>query len=181
MQKKKIALFGSVNMLCNGAILTATAVVIAYVCKFFTIGMSIRVTFENLPIILAGYAYGPVMGLTVGACSDLINTAVSRYGLGGTNPILTIGAASVGLCAGFMSRLLSKFKSNLRLGASVGVAHVVGNMLIKSAGIMIFYGTPIIGVLPRIPLYTVIAVIEYILLRIITRSSAVKRVMGDLL
>ena len=181
MNQKKVGLFGSVRVLCNAAILTAVAVVIAYVCKFFTIGTSIRITFENLPIILAGYVYGPWVGLAVGGCADFINTAVSQYGLGGLNPILTLGAASVGLMSGIFSRVIPKGKPDLRLVLSVASAHIVGNMLIKSAGLMIWYGTPIISVLPRIPLYTLIGAVEFVLLRVITRSSAMKKAMGETL
>ena len=74
--------------LCSVAILTALTVVIAYLCKFLTITPTVRVTFENLPIILAGFAYGPVAGFMTGAAADLISTMISQFG-GQINPILT--------------------------------------------------------------------------------------------
>ena len=174
MQNKKIKMFGSLKVLCSSAILTALAVVIAYLCKFLTLTPTIRITFENLPIILCGYLFGPFTGLACGLCADLLNTAVSQYGIGGINPIITLGAASVGFFAGFS---YSK-KPKLRLFFAVFISHITGNILIKSAGLMIYYGTPIIGVLPRLPLYIAIASIEFILLLFITKSKGLTKAMG---
>lgn len=171
--QKKIKLFGNLRVLCAAAILTALAVAIAYVCKFMTFG-SIRITFENLPIILSGYLYGPVVGMLVGLASDLLNTAVSQYGIGGINPIITLGAATVG----FMSGLRYSKKPVIRLGTAVGQAHIFGNMIIKSIGLMVMYSYPLAAVLPRIPLYIIIGIIEFTLLYFITRSNALKKVMG---
>ncbi|MBE6573024.1 MAG: folate family ECF transporter S component [Ruminococcaceae bacterium] len=171
--KRKIKLFGNMKVLCTAAILTALAVVIAYLCKFMTFG-SIRITFENLPIILSGYLFGPWVGLIVGLASDLLNTAVSQYGIGGINPIITLGAATVG----FMAGLPYSKKNGLRLGIGVVLAHILGNMIIKSIGLKVFYSYPLVALLPRVPLYAVIGIIEFFLLYFITRSSALTRAMG---
>ena len=125
--RENIRGFKGLRALCFSALLCAAAVVIAYLCKALTIGNSIRITFENLPIILCGYAFGPIAGLLCGACADFLNTAVSQYGLGGLNPILTAGAAVVGLCAGLMPRILPRrTNDSLRLCLSVLCAHVMG-------------------------------------------------------
>lgn len=177
MQKKKsIRIFGNVKTLCIAATLTAVTVVIAYLCKFLTITPNIRLTFENLPIIFAGFVFGPWIGLSVGLCADLISSLIF-YGAGGINPLITLGAGCVGLFAGMMSKILPQKQEILRLGTSVAIAHIIGNMIIKSAALMIWYGTPVIGVLPRIPLYTVIAVIEFCMLLPIVKSGAVKRMI----
>lgn len=178
MQKKNnIKLFGSTRTLCIAAVLTAATVVIAYLCKFLTSpDGSLRITFENLPIIFAGFVFGPYIGLAVGTCADLLSSLIF-YGAGGINPLITLGAGCVGLFAGIMARTVPKKIFALRLGLSVAVAHIVGNMIVKSAALMIWYGTPIIGVLPRIPLYTVIALIEFFVLLPIVKSKAFKRMI----
>ncbi|MBE6686203.1 MAG: folate family ECF transporter S component [Ruminococcaceae bacterium] len=174
MQKKKIRLFGTLKVLCSAAILTALAVVTAYLCKMLTITPSIRITFENLPIILSGYLFGPVTGFATGVCADLLNTAVSQYGIGGINPIITLGAGAVGFFAG----LPYSKNHKLRLPAAVALSHITGNMIIKSAGLMLYYSLPLAGVLPRLPLYAVIGAVEYLLLYFITKSTALRRAMG---
>ncbi len=178
MQKKEnIRIFGNIKTLCIAATLTAAAVVIAYLCKFLTTpDGNLRITFENLPIIFAGFIFGPWVGVSVGLCADLLS-ALIFYGAGGINPLITLGAGCVGLFAGIISRVLPQNKDILCLGASVACAHIIGNMTVKSAALMIWYGTPVLGVLPRIPLYAVIATVEFCLLLPIVKSSAIKRMI----
>ena len=180
--RENIRGFRGLRALCFSALLCAAAVVIAYLCKALTIGNSIRITFENLPIILCGYAFGPVAGLLCGACADFLNTAVSQYGLGGLNPILTAGAGVVGLCAGLMPRILpKKTNENLRLGLSVLCAHVMGNMIVKSLGLYIYYRTPLAVLAIRIPLYLTIAAVEFLLLGLLLRSRGIRKALGGYL
>lgn len=174
--QKKIKLFGSVEVLCAAAILSALTTIIAFICKGFTIAPFLRVSFENLPIIFSGIAFGPVVGFAVGVCADLISGLVV-YG-GGWLPGVTLGAGCVGLFAGFMPLILPIKNSYVKLGFSVLIPHIIGNMLIKSATFMIAYGTPIVQLWLRIPLYIVIAIIEYLLLVVITKNSTVKRILS---
>lgn len=177
--KKNIRIFSNVRMLCIAATLTAATVVIAYLCKFLTTpDGNLRITFENLPVIFAGFLFGPWVGLAVGLCADLLS-ALIFYGAGGINPIITLGAGCVGLMSGIMSKLPIK-KTIPSLALSVSAAHITGNMLIKSAGLMIWYGSPFISVLPRIPLYTIIGSVEFLILLPIVKSSAIKRITGDI-
>ncbi|MBR5514852.1 MAG: folate family ECF transporter S component [Clostridia bacterium] len=173
MQKNNIRLFGTLKVLCSAAILTALTVVIAYLCKFLTVTDQIRITFENLPIILCGYLFGPFVGLATGLCADLLSASLF-YGVGGINPIITLGAGAVGFFAG----IPYVKKPKLRLFFAVALAHIIGNMIIKSAGFIIYYGTPFVGVLPRIPIYAVIAATEFVLLWFITKSKALAKAMG---
>ena len=174
--QKKINLFGSVKVLCGAAILSALTTIIAFICKSFTIAPFLRVSFENLPIIFSGIAFGPLVGFAVGVCADLISGLVV-YG-GGWLPGVTLGAGCVGLFAGLINSFLPLKKDYVKLGFSVLVPHIIGNMLIKSATFMIAYGTPIVQLWLRVPLYTVIAVIEYCLLLVITKNSTVKRMIS---
>ncbi|MBR6513583.1 MAG: folate family ECF transporter S component [Clostridia bacterium] len=175
-KENRIRLFGSIKVLCTSAILTSMAVAIAYICKIVFPEGSIRITFENLPIIFAGFMFGPWVGLAVGLCTDLISS-IAFYGLGRINPLITAGAGLVGLMSGLMSVLRIK-SSFTRLLLSVFTAHIMGNMIVKSIGLMLWYHMPVIQVLPRIPLYTVIAVIEFCLLSYIVKSNAIRRMIS---
>lgn len=177
MQKKnRIGLFGSVRVLCAAAILCALTTVIAFICKGFTVGNSLRVTFENLPIIFSGYVFGPLVGLAVGVCSDLI-TGIAVYG-GGWIPGITLGAGCVGFFAGLTGKLIPSGNKFVHLGISVFIPHIIGNMIIKSLALLMTYGTPFIQLIIRIPLYTVIALAEYLLLLVITNNTTVKRMIS---
>lgn len=177
MSKSKNSLFLSVRELCAVALLTACATAIAYICKSFTITPYLRVTFENLPLILTGYLFGPWAGLVAGLTSDFLNTLVT-YGLGQLNPILTLGAGVVGFTAGAVSRWIIPKKGTVQLAVSVAAAHVAGNMIVKSVGLMIYFSYPILLVLPRIPLYICIGTIEFFFLYVLLRNKGVQKMLG---
>ena len=73
MQKKPNTL-SRTQTVTTVAMLTALSVIIGIVCKnFFTFNVYYRVTFENLPIILAGIAFGPFYGAACGICADIVS------------------------------------------------------------------------------------------------------------
>ncbi len=179
MAKKQKRVFKKVKTLCACALLCAAAVSIAYVCKFLTVG-SIRITFENLPIILSGIFFGPVAGLLTGLAADLTSTVISHYGLGGLNPIITLGAASIGFIAGAVFRFPKINKIGIKALLAVFSAHLVGNMLIKSAGLMIYYSYALPAVLPRIPLYVIIGSIEYAIILVLLKNKGITKTVEKL-
>ncbi len=179
MAKKQTKAFGKVKNLCACALLCALAVAIAYVCKFMTFG-SIRITFENLPIILAGIFFGPVAGLMTGICADLVSTAISFYGLGGLNPIITLGAGSIGLVSGILFRLPKIKKDGIKVFLAVSGAHIAGNMLIKSIGLKIYFGYALPLLLLRVPTYILIGAIEFVIILILTKNKGVMKTVGKL-
>ena len=73
---------------------------ISFVCgKFlaFNIGDTVRFSFENLPIILCGMAFGPAVGALTGLAADIIGCILRGYAI---NPVLTFAAAFIGFSSG---------------------------------------------------------------------------------
>lgn len=153
------------------AMMTALSVVIALVCKtYFTFG-AIRITFENLPVILSGVILGPFYGAVVGIASDLISAPLSGFGI---NPVITLGAATVGFVAGLVFKFLpkgAKFVSSL---ASVMSAHIVGSMIVKSLGLLM-YAYPLQMIFFRVPLYSAIGLAESYLVFCILKNKAISK------
>ena len=75
----KIGIFGTVSSLTMAAMLTAMSVVIGIFCKSLLNfgGGLFRITFENLPILMAGIMFGPVVGGVVGAATDILSYLLS--------------------------------------------------------------------------------------------------------
>lgn len=172
----KKTVFPNVRALTVAAMLTAMSVVIGIVCKtFLNFGNGLfRVTFENLPILLAGILYGPVVGAAVGAASDLVSYLLSAQTYP-PNLIVTAGAAAIGAVSGTVSRLLRKSGKQYTTGGIVfaaGAAHVVGSMIIKPLGLFQFYRW---AVLVRIPLYLVIAPLEILIVCCLFRRASFRR------
>ena len=160
----------NVNVLVLAAFMTALSVVIGWVCKtYLTFGDgSIRITFENTPVILAGIWLGPIVGAVVGAASDVISALLSGYSI---NPIITVGAASVGLASGLVFRLLKNGKGMLKIASSVFSAHVLGSVAIKSYGLYLYGYAVIMQV--RVPLYIGIALAETYIIYILYKNKGV--------
>ena len=157
------------------AMLTAMSVVIGIFCKSLLDfgGGLYRITFENLPILISGIMFGPIVGGVVGAATDIISYLLSpqTYPI---NLLVTLGAASIGVISGIASRYIFKGRTSARIIFSCLSAHLVGSMIIKPIGLFAFYGW---AVLWRVPMYLVIAPIEIILICAMRRNSAAKKLI----
>lgn len=67
--------FGSIQVLIMMALFIALSIVLGKQLSF-TAG-PFRISFENLTVLMAGIFFGPLAGLTVGACADLIGACLS--------------------------------------------------------------------------------------------------------
>jgi ECF transporter S component (folate family) len=95
----------SLIRLSVSAMLIGISVVVGALCReYLTFGVFVRITFENLPIILCGVLFGPVYGLCAGLCTDLVSSVATAQDI---NPIITLGAASVGFVSGAVMAVAS--------------------------------------------------------------------------
>jgi ECF transporter S component (folate family) len=165
----------SIIMLTLSAMLIAMSVVIGIFCKTFLnfAGGLFRITFENLPIILSGIMFGPVIATVVGVATDLISYLLSPQ-IYPPNLVVTLGAATIGFLSGFISHVLIKKRGCTQIIVSRAVAHVIGSMIIKSIGLFSFYSW---AVLWRVPTYFVIAAIEIIILCLLYKNSTFRRLI----
>lgn len=168
----------SVRYLVLAAMLTALSVVIGMLCKSFLnfAGGLFRITFENLPILLAGVFLGPLAGGLVGLTSDLVSYFLSPQ-IYPPNLTVTLGACTVGVVSGLVARYAVKTRGPRQFILAGGCAHVLGSMIIKTAGLYQFYGW---AVLVRFPLYVVIAALEIILLCLLWRRAAFRKLFERL-
>ena len=179
MQKNRkdgrVALFGSLLVMIMSAMLCAMSVVIGIFCKSFLNfdGGLFRITFENLPILMSGIMFGPAVGGIVGAATDIVSYFMSGQ-VYPINPIVTLGAMSVGMISGFFAKYVIKKRGNARVIISSAMAHLVGSMIIKPIGLFTFYSW---AVMWRIPLYLVIAPLEIILICLMRKNAAVRKLL----
>lgn len=165
-----------IKSLTTAAMLTAMSIIIGIFCKnFLNFGGGLfRITFENLPIILSGILFGPIVGGIVGCATDLISYLLSSQ-IYPPNLIVTLGAALIGVISGVVSRCVKEGRG--RIVASCTLAHLVGSVVVKSAGLFMFYGWAIMW---RIPLYAVIATVETILICLLYKNNNFKSLMDNL-
>lgn len=94
---------------------------IAYIAIFVALGVVINtlrfgiLSFGGLPIILSGYALGPILGFIVGAITDVVAFIIRPSNIGFPNPIFTLTSALTGLIPVVVSSFLGDKYPNFKL------------------------------------------------------------------
>ena len=158
----------SVRTLTMLALLTAMSIIFARVLTVST-GF-LRFNLGALPTHLAAVWFGPAGGFAVGAVADLIGGTLSGYSI---NPLITLGAGSVGLVSGLLFQKLSSLRLGLRLQISILAGHLVGSVVINSLALHIFYGYAWSVLAARVPNALILTAVNTVLLRLLMENKAV--------
>lgn len=157
------------KMIATLGLFTALSVAIGWICKtYLTLG-ALRLTFENIPIILASMIYGPIAGAVVAAVSDTVSCLTSPNPA--LNPIITLGAISIGVISGLISRYIFKHKMLLKVVFSVFISHLIGSVIIKSIGLWVFWRYEISLLMLRLPTYLLISLCESAVIYFIMKNK----------
>lgn len=137
----------------------------------FNIGELFRVSFENLPIIFAGIALGPILGAAVGLVADITGCLIVGYTI---NPLITAGGVAIGFLSGLVFRYGAKMKLKSRVAITVLCAHIVGSVIIKTMGLAWFYGTDFWTLFfYRAINYALIIAMEYTIIYILMKNKGI--------
>lgn len=163
--------------LCLCAMFLAMSIVIGYLCKsiFSSVDGLFRISFDTLPVIIVAILFGPVWGGVVGACSDLLTYLITPQAFAPI-PLVTVGYAMIGIVAGVVARFVVKKTGNLQIILAGGLGHLVGSMIFKVIGLFSIYGWL---VLIRIPIYLVVGAIEVLIICLLFKNKAFRRVVQE--
>ncbi len=169
----------SIKALATLAMLCALSIVLGKYLQI-PVGDTLRFSFENLPIIFAGIAFGPVSGALVGVTSDLIGCLLVGYTI---NPILTLAAGIIGVLSGVIWRLADTLPRTARALLSIILPHIFGSVVLKSFGLALFFSQPLsVTLLLRLFNYIVVGSCESVILCMLLKSraliSAVLKIRG---
>ena len=133
--------FRDIHVLTNAGLLAAAAIVLG----FFKISLTeiIEIRFASLPVAIAGYLFGPAIGGTVGALSDL-----GGYFIKPTGPFFpgfTISSIVSGVIFGLI--LHGKKPTLQRILAAQIVYTLVCGIILNSIWLSMLYGNGFIAVL----------------------------------
>lgn len=160
----------------NVIIVLALMVAISIICGkllALRVGDILRFSFENMPIIFSGMAFGPIAGVAVGIIADLLGCVLVGYTI---NPIVTIGAAAIGAVAGIVPLLLKKYrlKPFIVVTLTVFASHFIGSVIIKTAGLAAFYAMPyLMLMLWRAINYIIVGAVESVALDTLLKSRGI--------
>jgi len=182
MQKNKGAVLLRITVI--SALLCAISIVLG---KYLAINVGdvIRISFENLPVLLAGMAFGPLVGALVGCVGDLLGCLLVGYAV---NPLVTLGASLVGAISG-LYRIFPKRSGGvsrfLAVLLTVFSAHAIGSVVVKTIGLSAFYAMDL-GVLMlwRALNYLIVGSAEVAVLYLLTKSTGlvneIKKINGGI-
>ena len=122
-------------------------------------------------LIAMSIVFGPGAGFAVGALADIIGSILAGYAI---DPLITLGAASIGLVGGWLWQTLPHtLRLGQRLLLSVVAAHVVGSIIINSLALHIFYGYAWSVLAARVPNALILTAVNTVLLRLLMENKAV--------
>lgn len=137
----------NLRQLTSAAMLTALSIILE---RFITITpasntLDIRITFANVPILLAGLLVSPLMGGICGVVSDIVGCFISGYP---PFPILTLAPLVTGFLPGFIVLSLQNFNIKKHKVAfnltvllfAVGLSHLLSSFFITTLGLSIMRG-----------------------------------------
>ena len=164
------------NKHLRALILTAVFAAMSIVLgKFlaFNIGDTIRISFENLPIMLASFLLGPIWGGACGLIADTLGCVLKGYAL---IPLITVASVLMGVIPGTLTRYIFKKNNIPAVMISGFISHVVCSMAVKTVALHYVYGTPFAALLAtRIPIYIVTGGLEAYICAVLLRSKVIKR------
>ena len=171
-EASKKRLGNNLRILAVSAFLAALSIVCG---KYLAlpVGNVLRFSFENLPILLAGMMFGPITGALVGIVADVLGCVMVAYTI---NPLVTLGAACIGLLGGVLFRLTKKLPLLWQTCLTVILTHLVASVIVKTFGLAAYYDMPFhILLLWRLLNYAVVGVVEWLLLYTILKNQALRR------
>ena len=156
------------------ALAVAMSIVIGIVCKaYFTLTPVLRITFDTMPILLLGVMFGPVYSVMAAIGADVISALIAGFA---PTPIITVGAAAIGLVAGLLPRIIIKRKSFVAIALTALAAQTVGSLIIKTYGLADLYSLPFWETLiVRLPVMIVIAFVESYLVYVILKNKQMSK------
>lgn len=170
--KKNNVIFGSLKILVCAAILCGMSIVFG---KYLAINItqSFRLSFENLPVLVAGVFFGPFVGAAVGGVADIVGCLMVGYTI---NPVITLGAVCVGLISGLVVKIFKDRLNLVSLLLAVFLSHAAGSVIVKTIGIWWFYSSPFIyTLLMRSLIYLVTGMLEFVIIFMMCKNKAFVR------
>ncbi len=151
-------------------ITAALMVAVSMTIKRFSITAGpFRFSLENLPLLLSGIILGPILGAVVGIAADLLGCLISGFTV---IPLITLGAALIGFVPGLVFKFFPENRRGLRVAVAVGLAHLLGSVIVKSIGLHLAYGNPWQMLCLRIPLYIATGAVEGYIIYLLTKNKA---------
>ena len=173
MQKNNLR-YGKAALITLLAMLTAISVVTGILCKnLFTVAVYYRFTLENLGILFAGIFFGPGAGAVVGIAVDVISCLLSTNPA--LNPVILLGSVCVGVTSGIVARYFVKTRGLRQYVTAAAAAHLLGQVLVKSVGKILYFGMPWYGVFIGLACSVLACAVEVTVIQLLMKKTEIRK------
>lgn len=124
--------------------------------------MTLRLSFGEIPIIIAGIIFGPLAGFMSGIAADLLGYMINTFG-GAYIPGLTLSAGLTGLIPGLLLRNVSKELTFWRILGAIAISEVIVSICLNTFWLSLAMGVPFVALLPARILARLILIVIYTL------------------
>ena len=136
---------------------------------------SVRLELGNVPIMLAGFMFGPLAGMLVGAAADFAGAIIRGQGF---DISLMLVPMFMGGMAGLLRNYIVKNPSYPKILGFPLTVNIIGKMLWTTYWLSIIIGRPFMEILPiRIGVYTIIPILEAAVIFGLVSNVAFKRIV----
>jgi len=147
-------------------LLTAIHIVLSRFCSINA--WNIKIGFSFVPLLVAGYLYGPLPAAVVGGLADFLGAIL--FPIGPYFPGFTLTCALSGALFGL---LLHRRQTVLRIVGAAVVNQFVLGLLVNSFWISVLYGSPYGALLAtRVIQSAILAPVEFVVMTAMTRGLA---------
>jgi len=149
-------------------------IILARMLAFYPVP-TIRISFENIPLMLSGIILGPFMGAVTGGMADIIGTVMFPPPTGATYfPGFTISKILVGLIPALLYRNLKGYNI-VKITVSVIVTEIICSLTLDTLWLSIMYNKGMLVLLPTRIIGRLIIMVGEITLIHIIMERVVKR------
>ena len=127
----------------NLALMSALIAMQIILARFLSIQVSdtLRISFESIPVILAGMWLGPIPGASVAVVADFLGTII--HGYGAWFPPLVLGPVAVGVLSGVSTKYifrspLAETRDTWKVAVTVVVVGILNSFLFGLIGSTLF-------------------------------------------
>lgn len=124
--------------------------------------MTLRLSFGEIPIILAGIIFGPLAGFLTGIAADLLGYMINTFGAAFI-PGLTLSAGLTGMLPGLLLRNVGKEITFWRLLGAIALTEVLVSICLNTFWLSLAFGVPMAALLPARILARVLLIFIYTL------------------
>ncbi len=123
---------------------------------------TVEISLTPIPVMLAGIFFGPLAGGIVGYIADTAGFFMGAQ-FGAYNPVFSITMALFGVIAGLFY-LKSKKNSIWKVLGSTVSAQIICSLILNTLTIWLFYGVPLIALIPTRALAALVELPIYVAL-----------------